>query len=446
MFEYTEDQLKSLAEEALRHARSIGATDAVVELAENTGLNVNVRKGRVETIENTRDKSFGVTVYVGQRRGHASSSDFGLAPLRETIDAAFQIARFTAEDDCAGLPEPGLLARGYRAPRLFYPWDIDAKAAIALACEAEDAAFATSPMVRNSDGASVSAGHGQFLLANSLGFAGGYPYSRHSLSCSPIAQRGREMQRDGWYSADPSAECLADAATLGRYAAERSLARLGARRLSTGRVPVLFESPLAIGLVGHLVQALSGGALYRQSSFLLDSVGQQVLPSHVDLIEDPKLPGEPGSAPFDSEGVRTARRKVVDAGVVQGYFLSTYSGRKLGLPTTGNAGGSHNLRLRSRRTKPGDDLDAMLRRLGTGLFVTDLMGQGVNYVNGDYSRGAGGYWVENGIIAYPVEEITIAGNLREMYAGIVAIGADEIRRGAKRSGSILIESMAVAGT
>jgi len=446
MFEYTEDQLRSLADEALRHAKSIGATDAVVELSENTGLNVNVRKGRVETIENTRDKSFGVTVYVGQRRGHASSSDFGLGPLRETIDAAFQIARFTAEDDCAGLPEAELLARRYRKPDIYHPWSIDAKAAITLACEAEDAAFATSPMIRNSDGASVSAGHGQFLLANSLGFAGGYPYSRHSISCSPIAQRGRDMQRDGWYSADARPEALADAATLGRYAAERSLARLGARRLPTGKVPVLFESPLAIGLVGHLAQALSGGALYRQSSFLLDSVGQKVFPSHIDLIEDPTLAGEPGSAPFDGEGVRTAKRRVVDAGVIQGYFLSTYSARKLGLPTTGNAGGSHNLRLRSRRTKPGDDLDAMLRRLGTGLFVTDLMGQGVNYVTGDYSRGAGGYWVENGVIAYPVEEITIAGNLREMFGNIVAIGSDEIRRGAKRTGSILIEAMAVAGT
>ncbi|MFA7504448.1 MAG: metalloprotease PmbA [Burkholderiaceae bacterium] len=446
MFEYTEDQLRSLADEALRHARSIGATDAVVELAENTGLNVNVRKGKVETIEKTRDKSFGVTVYVGQRRGHASSSDFAIAPLRETVDAAFQIARFTAEDDCAGLPDAELLARHWRAPDMFHPWSIDADAAIALACEAEDAAFATSPMVRNSDGASVSAGHGQFLLANSRGFAGGYPYSRHSLSCVPIAQRGREMQRDGWYSADVRPDRLADAAVLGRYAAERSLARLGARRLPTGRVPVLFESPLAIGLIGHLVQALSGGALYRQSSFLLDSVGQQVFPSHVDLMEDPSLAAEPGSAPFDSEGVRTSKRRVVDAGVIQGYFLSTYSARKLGLPTTGNAGGSHNLRLRSRRTKPGDDLDAMLRRLGTGLFVTDLMGQGVNYVTGDYSRGAGGYWVENGVIAYPVEEITIAGNLRDMFAGIVAIGADEIRRGAKRTGSILVEAMAVAGT
>jgi len=446
MFEYTEEQLRELADEALRHARSIGATDAVVEFSENSGLNVNVRKGKVETIEKTRDKSFGVTVYIGQRRGHASSSDFGLAPLRETVDAAFQIARFTAEDDCARLPDEELLAMRYRAPDLFHPWDIDADAAIALAREAEDAAFATSPMVRNSDGASVSASHGQFLLANSRGFAGGYPYTRHSLSCVPIAQRGREMQRDFWYSADPRPDRLADAATLGRYAAERALARLGARRLPTGRVPVLFESPLAIGLIGHLAQALSGGALYRQTSFLVDSVGQKILPAHVDLIEDPTLRGEPGSAPFDSEGVRTSKRRVIDAGVIQGYFLSTYSARKLGLRTTGNAGGSHNLRLRSRRTRPTDDLDAMLGRLGTGLFVTDLMGQGVNYVTGDYSRGAAGYWVENGVIAYPVEEITIAGNLRDMFAGVVAIGADEIRRGAKRSGSVLIEAMSVAGT
>ena len=446
MFEYTEDQLRELADQALRHARSIGASDAAVEFAENTGLNVNVRKGKVETIEKTRDKSFGVTVYIGQRRGHASSSDFGLGPLRETVEAAYQIARFTAEDDCAGLPEEELLAMRYRAPDLFHPWDIDADGAIALAREAEAAAFATSPMVRNSDGASVSAGHGQFLLANTRGFAGGYPYSRHALSCSPIAQRGREMQRDFWYSADPRPDRLADAATLGRYAAERALARLGARRLPTGRVPVLFESPLAIGLIGHLAQALSGGALYRQTSFLVDSVGQKILPAHVDLIEDPTLRGEPGSAPFDSEGVRTSKRRVIDAGVIQGYFLSTYSARKLGLRTTGNAGGSHNLRLRSRRTRPTDDLDAMLGRLGTGLFVTDLMGQGVNYVTGDYSRGAAGYWVENGVIAYPVEEITIAGNLRDMFAGVVAIGADEIRRGAKRSGSVLIEAMSVAGT
>lgn len=446
MFEYTQDQLRSLAEEALHHAASIGATHAVVELAEDSGLNVNVRRQRVETIERTRGKSFGVTVYVGQRRGHASSSDFRLGPLRETVAAAWEIARFTAEDPCAGLPAPELLADGHRAPDVFHRWDISADAAVALARQAEEAALATSPLVRNSDGASVSASHGHFLLANSIGFSGGYPYSRHAISCAPIAQRGREMQRDGWYSADPRPDRLADPVRLGRYAAERALARLGARRIPTGRVPVLFEAPLAIGLLGHLVQALSGSALYRQASFLLDAAGQPIFPGHIDVIEDPALPGEPGSAPFDGEGVRTQRRHVVDAGVVQGYFLSCYSACKLGLATTGNAGGSHNLRLSSRLASPADDLDAMLRRLGTGLFVTELMGQGVNYVTGDYSRGASGYWVEDGVIAYPVEEITIAGNLREMFAGIVAVGADELRRGSKRSGSVLIDGMAVAGT
>lgn len=446
MFEYAADQLRGLAEEALRHALALGASGAVVELAENSGLHVNVRRGRVETIEKTRDKSFGVTVYVGSRRGHASSSDFGLDPLRETIDAAYQIARFTAQDDCAGLPDADQLAIGHRAPKLFHPWAIDADAAIRIACAAEDAAFSTSPQIRNSDGASVSVGHGQFLLANTLGFVGGYPYSRHSIACSPIARRGRDMQRDDWYSADADPARLADPAAIGRYAAQRALSRLGARRLSTRRVPVLFESPLAVGLLGHFAQAISGGALYRQSSFLTDSIGQTLFPTHVDIIEDPTLPGEPGSAPFDGEGVRTHKRRVVERGVIEGYFLSTYSARKLGMKTTGNAGGSHNLRIRSRRTRAGDDLEAMLRRMGTGLFLTELMGHGVNYVTGDYSRGASGFWVENGRIQFPVEEITIAGNLREIFGNIVAIGADEIRRGAKRSGSILVAEMAVAGT
>lgn len=445
MFDHDQQLLRDMADTMLRRARTLGASDAAVDVSENSGFSVNVRRGRIETIEQHRDKGIGVTVFVGKRRGHASSSDFSARSLEETVDAAWQIARFTAEDDCAGLPDPDTLAMKYPELNLFHPWNIPVDEAVRLACEAESAAFATSPLIRNSEGASVSVSHGQFVSANTLGFSGGYPYSRHSIACAPIARKGRQMQRDDWYSSHCNPNKLADPMALGRYAAERALARLGARRLSTRKVPVLFEAPLACGLLGHLVQAASGGALYRKSSFLVDALGQALFPQHIDIVEDPHQRGEPGSAPFDSEGCATQRRSVVEGGVLRGYFLSTYSARKLGMKTTGNAGGSHNLRLISRRSKRADSLDAMLRKLGTGLFVTDLMGQGVNYVTGDYSRGAGGYWVEGGRIAYPVEEITIAGNLRDMFAGIVAVGADELTRGTKRSGSVLIDAMSVAG-
>ena len=445
MFDHDQQRLRDMADTMLRRARTLGASDAAVDVSENSGFSVNVRRGRIETIEQHRDKGIGVTVFVGKRRGHASSSDFSLRSLEETVDAAWQIARFTAEDDCAGLPDPDTLAMRYPELNLFHPWGIPVDEAVRLACEAESAAFSVSPLIRNSEGASVSVSHGQFVSANSLGFSGGYPYSRHSISCAPIARKGRQMQRDDWYSSHCNPKKLADPAALGRYAAQRALARLGARRLSTRKVPVLFEAPLACGLLGHLVQAVSGGALYRKSSFLVDSLGQTLFPQHIDIVEDPHRRGEPGSAPFDSEGCATHRRSVVEAGVLQGYFLSTYSARKLGMKTTGNAGGSHNLHLVSRRSKRADTLEAMLRKLGTGLFVTDLMGHGVNYVTGDYSRGAGGYWVEGGRIAYPVEEITIASNLRDMFSGIVAVGSDELTRGTKRTGSVLIESMSVAG-
>jgi PmbA protein len=343
-------------------------------------------------------------------------------------------------DDTATLDEAS------RELDLFHPWDIDSVAAAELARMAEAAALATDKRITNSEGASVSAQQSHFFSAHSKGFRGGYPSSRHSLSVSPIAGRGDDMQRDYWYSSHRHAADLADPRAVGRYAAERALSRLNARKIATTEVPVLFESPLAAGLLGALVQALSGGALYRKSSFLLDSLGQQVLPEHIDVLEDPfQLRGK-GSSPFDEEGVRVRSRSVVDAGRVQGYFLSSYSARKLGMKTTGNAGGSHNLELRSRFTLAGDDLDAMLRKLHRGLFVTELMGQGVNYVTGDYSRGASGYWVENGRIAYPVQEITIASNMKDMLRGIVAVGADAYNYGAKTVGSILIDRMKVAGS
>ncbi|MCT9114847.1 metalloprotease PmbA [Cupriavidus gilardii] len=444
-FTYTQAQLSEMAADVLRVARELGATDAATEISEGSGLSVSVRKGEVETIEQNRDKVVGVTVMIGKRRGNASTSDFSPAALRATAEAAYNIARFTAEDDCAGLAEEELLERDPLDLDLFHPWAIDAEQAIEIARRAEAAAFAVSPRIRNSDGASVSAQHSQFVLATTRGFVGGYPYSRHFVSCAPIAGSGSGMQRDDWYSSKRAPEALAEPEAIGRYAAERALARLHARKLSTRRCPVLFEAPLAAGLLGAFVQAVSGGALYRKSTFLYDTLGKAVFAPHIDIHERPHVPGAMGSAPFDEEGVKTRARDVVRDGVVQGYFLSTYSARKLGMQTTGNAGGSHNLALTSKLTQPGDDFPAMLRKLGTGLLVTELMGQGVNYVTGDYSRGASGYWVENGVIQYPVEEITIAGNMAEMFRQIVAIGADTLVRGTKETGSILIEQMTIAG-
>jgi PmbA protein len=445
MFDHSRARFEELARSVLEHAARLGATASATDVSESSGLSVNVRKGKVETIEQTRDKGLGVTVYVGSRRGHASTSDFGARAIEETVKAAFEIARFTGEDPAAGLPDPETLARSQPDLDLFHPWNIEAEAAIELAKTMEAAAFDVSPAIVNSEGAGVSVSHGHFVSANSLGFIGGYPYSRHSIACAPIARRGRAMQRDDWYSSARDAKRLADPRAVGRYAAERALARLGARKLGSRKVPVLFESPLAAGLIGHFVQAASGSALYRKASFLVDALDTPVFAPHIDIDEDPHRRGEFGSTPFDDEGVVTTARRVVDAGTLGGWFLGTYSARKLGMKTTGNAGGAHFLRLSSRLTRPGDDLREMLRKLGTGLFVTELLGHGVNNVTGDYSRGASGYWVEGGEIAYPVEEITIAANLKDVFRDIVAVGADEIARGTRRTGSILIGQMAVAG-
>jgi PmbA protein len=445
MFDHSRARFEELARTVLDRAARLGATAAATDVSESSGLSVNVRKGKVETIEQTRDKGLGVTVYVGTRRGHASTSDFGQGAIEQTVRAAYEIARFTGEDACAGLPDPDTLATAHRELDLFHPWTIEAAEAIEIAREMEGAAFAVSPAIVNSEGAGVSISHGHFVSANSLGFVGGYPYSRHSIACAPIAKRGRAMQRDDWYSAARHPSRLADPKAVGRYAAERALARLGASKLGSRKVPVLFEAPLACGLIGHFVQAASGSALYRKASFLVDALGTGVFAPHLDIDEDPHRPGEFGSTPFDDEGVTTAPRRVVDGGTLGGWFLSTYSARKLGMKSTGNAGGAHFLRLSSRLTRPKDDLRAMLRKLDTGLFVTELLGHGVNGVTGDYSRGASGYWVEKGEIQYPVEEITIAGNLKDIFRSIVAVGADEIVRGSRSTGSILVERMAIAG-
>ena len=447
-FAYSRDQFQQLIEDALNLARKLGASDAAAEVSEGMGLSVSVRKGKLENVERNRDKSIGVSVYLGQRRGNASTSDFSPAALEQTVRAAYDIARFTAEDPAAGLPDAEDLATGRAAKRdldLFHPWSIDAAQAAELARRCEDAALTVDPRITNSEGGGVSAQQSHFLAGNTRGFRGGYASSRHSLSVSPIAGRGNDMQRDFWYSSERDARDLARPEVIGRYAAERALARLKSRKIATCEVPVLFESPLAAGLLGAYVQATSGGALYRKSTFLLDSLGTQVLPKHINILEDPHILKGKGSAPFDDEGVLTRKHHVLKNGVVQSYFLSSYSARKLGMKTTGHAGGSQNLILQSRLTDPKDNLKAMIKKLHRGLLVTELMGQGVNYVTGDYSRGAAGYWVENGKIAFPVEEITIAGHLGEMFKQIVAVGADEYTYGSKTVGSILIEKMKIAG-
>jgi len=444
-FSHSRAQFEHLVDSAIAHAKHLGATDAAAEASEGCGLSVSVRKGELENVERNRDKSLGITVYVGQRRGSASTSDFSQAAIERTVQAAFDIARFTAEDPFAALPDESLIAREHRDLDLFHPWAIDSAGATELALRCEASAMSTDKRITNSEGASVSAQQSHFFSAHTHGFRGGYASSRHSLSVAPIAGKGDDMQRDYWYSSMRHAGDLASPEAVGRYAAQRSLSRLHSRKLATTSCPVLFESPLAAGLLGGLVHALSGGALYRQSSFLMDSLGKKVAAKHLQVREDPFVLRGKGSSPFDEEGVKVQPRQVLRNGQVEGYFLSSYSARKLGMQTTGNAGGSHNLVMTSSLTRPSDDLDAMLRKLGTGLFVIELMGQGINYVTGDYSRGASGFWVENGQIAYPVQEITIAGNLKDMLLGIEAVGSDAYTYGGKTVGSVLINRMKVAG-
>lgn len=440
-FSFTQETLRGLAARVLELARAGGATAAETEVSEGFGQNVSVRKGEVETLEHNKDKGVSLTVYIGQRRGHASTSDFSEDALRRTVDKALVIARYTAEDDCAGLADAGLLACETPDLDLYHPWDITVEEAIELARACEAAAFAVDARISNSEGATVSMQESQFIYANSLGFMAGYPSSRHSISCAVIAEEGGAMQRDYWYDTARAASDMAAADAVGRRAGERTIRRLNARKLGTRQCPVLFEAPVASGLIASFVSAVSGGHLYRKSSFLLDSLGTRVFPEFVQIQERPFLPRGLASAPFDHEGVATHDRDVVKDGVVQGYFLGSYSARKLGMKSTGNAGGNHNLIVPST----GEDLDGLLRKMGSGLLVTELLGHGLNMVTGDYSRGAAGFWVEDGVIAYPVEEITVAGNLKEMFLGIQAIGRDVEVRGSRRVGSILIDRMTVAG-
>jgi PmbA protein len=441
-FTYSLDELRTMVEGVLRIARAQGATEAEADVSEGYGQSVTVRRGEVETIEYNRDKGLSLTVFVGKQRGSASSSDLTPKAIEDTVRAALSIARFTAADDAAGLAEPALIAHEIRDLDLFHPWELPVENAIEMARDCEAAAFRLDKRIVNSEGATVAAQQSQFMAGNTAGFLGGFPSSRHYVSCAVIAGEGAEMQRDDWYSWERSAADLASPEAIGDYAGRRALSRLRSRRLGTREARVLFEAPVASGLLQTFVSAASGGNLYRKSSFLLDSLGQQVFAPIVNLREEPHLPRGMASSYFDDDGVATHARDIVKDGVLQGYFLGVYSARKLGLRSTGNAGGNHNLTL-----APGSrDLVGLLRELGTGLFVTELMGHGINMVTGDYSRGAAGFWVEGGEIRYPVEEITIAGNLRDMFRNVAAVGADVLRRGSRTCGSILVDGMTVAGS
>ncbi|MGB3462563.1 MAG: metalloprotease PmbA [Rhodanobacter lindaniclasticus] len=439
------DRLAELAEDVIRRARAAGASQAEVAATIDTGLSVNVRLGEVETVEHTRDRGFGLTVYFGQRKGSASTADLHPDSIQATLDQACAIARHTEADSAAGLADAARMASVFPDLDLWHPWDIDTTQAIELGIAIEDAGRAHAG-ISNSDGASVQAGQGLSVYANSHGFVGRERGTRHALSLALIAGDEDGMQRDYWYDSVRAAEDFISPKALGDKAAERTLARLGARGLSTRQCPVLFAPELARGLIGHLLGAVSGGSLYRRASFLLDHLGQAVMPAWLNIDERPHLPRGQGSAVFDAEGVATRDSALIEGGVLARYMLGSYSARKLGMESTGNAGGVHNLVV-----APGagdgeaSDFAGMLRRLGTGLLVTEVMGQGVSIVTGDYSRGAAGFWVEHGRIVHPVEGVTIAANLRDMFAGIVAVGSDVDPRSHVMTGSILLQQMTVAG-
>ncbi len=435
--------LKEIVSLALEEARKAGADQAEVDVSLQKGLNVTVRLGEVETLEYQRDRGLGITVYFQQAKGSASSADLRPEAIRAMVAKACAIARFTARDDCAGLADPAELARDIPDLSLDHPWDITPEEAIELARRCEAAGLAVDPRLTNSEGASVSTHQGVRVYGNSHGFLAGYPSTSHSISCVLLAQDGDDMQRDYWYSAARNATAIDAIETIGQRAGQRAVARLGAQQLSTRKAPVIFAAEVARGFFGHLVSAVRGSSQYRKSSFLLDAAGTPVLPAFIQMQERPHLQSALASSPFDGEGVATRDRDLVRDGVLQGYVLGSYSARKLGLRTTGNAGGIHNLLVSGGPDAP--DLDTLLRRMGDGLYVTELMGQGINGVTGDYSRGASGFWVSGGERGPAVHEITIAGNLKQMFKDVVAVGSDIDTQGAIHTGSVLVDGLTIAG-
>ena len=441
MFNHSEQTLRDVCAQALDLAKAGGATAAEADVSESIGQSVQVRLQEIEQIEYQQDKSLDLTVYVGHRKGRASTADFSPAAIADTVRAALDIARYTAEDPCAGLAEASLMATEFPDLQSYHEWPLSTAEAAELARRSEAAARAADSRITNSEGAHIQTGHYQYVYGNSHGFMQHQRSSRHSLSCSVVAGSGSGMQRDYWYDLARSSADLDTPEHIGQTAARRAVQRLGAKSLPTGSYPVLFDHTVAGSLIGHLVGALSGSALYRHSSFLCDSIGSRIFPDFVNLREEPHLPKALASTAFDAEGVATRPRFVIENGIIQGYFLSSYSARKLGLPTTANAGGAHNLILSHTHPSQAE----LLREMGSGLLVTELMGQGVNTLTGDYSRGAAGFWVENGQIAYPVQEITIASRLQDMLPNIAGAANDALKRSAHKTGSLLLEQMTVAG-
>ena len=436
-----QSELEQMVEQLLRSAKQQGATAAEAVVSRDSGLGVSVRMGEVETVERTRDNALGVTVYFGQCKGTASTSDLSSEAIEESVKAACNFARYTSEDPAAGLADAKLMATEIPDLDLYHPWDVEVDDAIAMALSCEGAARALDPRITNSEGASVSSHSGLHVYGNSHGFVGGYPTSRHGLSCSVLGQQDDAMERDYWYTSARCSDDLEMAETVGERAAARALARLGGRRLSTRQSPIIFQADVASSLLRSFLGAIRGSSLYRQASFLLDHLGKPIFPEFVHIHEEPLLKRAAASAPFDNEGVATYAKDLVTNGVLSSYLLDSYSARKLDMETTGNAGGIHNLRIDSGEM----DFAALLKEMGQGLLVTELMGQGSNPVTGDYSRGASGFWVENGEIQYPVHEITIAGNLKQIYQDLLAIGSDIDRRGSIQTGSWLIREMTIAG-
>ncbi|MCB1787509.1 MAG: metalloprotease PmbA [Chromatiaceae bacterium] len=434
-------QLEQVVEDLLREARNQGADTAEAGVSAQTGLSVTVRLGETETIEHTSDNGLGITVYFGNRKGSANTTDLRPDAIRESVAAACRIARYTSEDPAAGLADAELMARDIPDLDLYHPWELAADDAATIARDCEDAARSLDPRISNSEGATLYTQRSSFIYGNTHGFVGGYPTTRHSLSCAVIAEEGDEMQRDYWYNSDRVPGELGDPTTIGRKAAQRALARLGARHLNTRECPVLFQADVAPSLLRSLFAAIRGHAVYRKSTFLLDQVGEQIFPDWVRISEDPLQPRGPASAPFDNEGVATRHRELISAGILQGYLLDSYAARKLGLQSTASSGGVHNARIDSS----GQSFEELLREMDRGVLVTELMGQGSNLVTGDYSRGASGFWVEHGEIQYPVDEITVAGNLRDMFRQLAAVGTDSDIPGSVKTGSWLIERMTVGG-
>ncbi|WP_232346167.1 MULTISPECIES: metalloprotease PmbA [unclassified Snodgrassella] len=441
MFHHSADQLQELCQQAINKSRLQGATAVEIDISESAGQNVQVRQQNVEHIEYQQDKSLDITVYLGQAKGRASTADFNEKAIEEVIRAALSIARYTAQDDCAGLAEAALLATEFGDTESFFPWSLSADEAIEIGKKAEQAALDADERIKNSEGAEVQTDHYQFVYANSNDFCAYQRGSRHSISCSVVAADDLGMQRDYWYDLARDARDLDNAEIIGQTAATRTVRRLNGRSVATGKYPVIFDTTVAGSLIGHLVGALSGSALYRQTSFLVDSLGKQVMAPWVCLTEKPHVKKALASTYFDAEGVATLDRTVISEGQVAGYFLSSYSARKLGMRTTGNAGGVHNLYLNHTHASQAD----LLKTMGTGLLVTELMGQGVNAITGDYSRGAAGFWVENGVIAYPVEGITIASRLQDMFMAMAGVADDSLKRSTHKVGSILIDNMIIAG-